>query len=271
MDIACLSSELGACAQIRQLTAKEGQVKYHDSDLNGRDSPQFAVDSSDNNNNISAGNTGGSLLGFGTRFGSKMKSMRKSYDTSSQINRDHSCVSFGNSSTSINNNSYGMKNRDNFTKDPFRNQAFLLLNTACRNAINSADFPMLNGEMLQGNSNAVNNRSNGLGVGKRTLRMGLAQLQQNNTIKSNKDTYNTIASTLCNPADTSLTLDLGHEGQYPLQDPSKIILFIIGGVTCGEMRAAYEISIKHGRECIIGSTSLLRPDGFVAQLKTLHT
>jgi len=54
----------------------------------------------------------------------------------------------------------------------------------------------------------------------------------------------------------------------------KIIIFIAGGATLSEMRSVYELSEKHNREVILGTTSLIRPLEFVeslGQLKKVET
>jgi len=49
----------------------------------------------------------------------------------------------------------------------------------------------------------------------------------------------------------------------------RIIVFIIGGVTYSELRSVYELTKKHSREVVIGSTSLLTPSQYVDGLRSL--
>mmetsp|Transcript_23762 Transcript_23762/g.45277 ORF Transcript_23762/g.45277 Transcript_23762/m.45277 type:complete len:649 (-) Transcript_23762:238-2184(-) len=49
----------------------------------------------------------------------------------------------------------------------------------------------------------------------------------------------------------------------------RLVLFVIGGITRSEIRAAHEVSKATGREVIIGSTSLDTPAQFLANLQNL--
>eukprot|EP01137_Pigoraptor_chileana_P005928 Opistho-2@2973 len=49
----------------------------------------------------------------------------------------------------------------------------------------------------------------------------------------------------------------------------KIIVFVLGGVTYSELRVAYEVMRSRQREVVIGSTHLLTPKRFVADLQSL--
>ena len=49
----------------------------------------------------------------------------------------------------------------------------------------------------------------------------------------------------------------------------RLVVFVLGGVTRGEMREAHALSETLGREVIIGGTEVLNPDAFVAQLARL--
>ncbi len=48
-----------------------------------------------------------------------------------------------------------------------------------------------------------------------------------------------------------------------------IIIFVVGGMTYSEMRAAYEASAATNCEVIIGSTHIVTPTRFMDQLKDL--
>ncbi|RIB21202.1 Sec1-like protein [Gigaspora rosea] len=57
----------------------------------------------------------------------------------------------------------------------------------------------------------------------------------------------------------------GQEAKNP-----RIIVFITGGVTYSELRAAYEITTKHRQDVIIGSTHIITPQKFVEDLAVLR-
>ncbi|KAJ2816682.1 syntaxin binding protein 1, partial [Coemansia furcata] len=50
---------------------------------------------------------------------------------------------------------------------------------------------------------------------------------------------------------------------------ARVILFVIGGVTYSEVRAAEEISAKYNREVIIGSTHMLEPSTYLKDVSSL--
>jgi syntaxin-binding protein 1 len=49
----------------------------------------------------------------------------------------------------------------------------------------------------------------------------------------------------------------------------RLIVFVIGGVTRSEMRAVHELSKRSGREVLLGSTTVLKPAGFLSQLRSM--
>jgi hypothetical protein len=49
----------------------------------------------------------------------------------------------------------------------------------------------------------------------------------------------------------------------------KLLVFVIGGVTRSEMRAVHELSKRTGREIMLGSTTVLKPTGFLSQLRSI--
>ncbi|KAJ2472624.1 syntaxin binding protein 1 [Coemansia sp. RSA 2322] len=54
------------------------------------------------------------------------------------------------------------------------------------------------------------------------------------------------------------------------QEPrGRVILFVIGGVTYSEVRAAEEISAKYGREVIVGSTHMVEPSSYLKDISSL--
>ncbi|KAJ3300467.1 vacuolar sorting protein VPS33/slp1 [Borealophlyctis nickersoniae] len=51
---------------------------------------------------------------------------------------------------------------------------------------------------------------------------------------------------------------------------ARLIVFVLGGATYGEVKACYDVTKETQREIIIGSTEILTPGKFVDQLKDLH-
>lgn len=49
----------------------------------------------------------------------------------------------------------------------------------------------------------------------------------------------------------------------------RLLVFVIGGVTRSEMRAVHELSRRTGRDILLGSTSVLKPTGFLSQLRSI--
>ncbi len=49
----------------------------------------------------------------------------------------------------------------------------------------------------------------------------------------------------------------------------RIIVFVLGGITCSEMRVAYELMMQTKSEIIVGGTSLLTPQNFIDGLGSL--
>jgi syntaxin-binding protein 1 len=49
----------------------------------------------------------------------------------------------------------------------------------------------------------------------------------------------------------------------------RVIVFVLGGMSCSEMRSAYEITQASGRQVLIGSTSVLTPEQYVRQLRDI--
>jgi len=58
------------------------------------------------------------------------------------------------------------------------------------------------------------------------------------------------------------------ENKVQLAGP-RIIVFILGGMTFSEMRTAYEITSQHQRLCFVGSTHIITPNKFLADLGRL--
>lgn len=49
----------------------------------------------------------------------------------------------------------------------------------------------------------------------------------------------------------------------------RLLVFVIGGVTRSEMRAVHELSRRTGRDILLGSTAVLKPTGFLSQLRSI--
>jgi len=49
---------------------------------------------------------------------------------------------------------------------------------------------------------------------------------------------------------------------------ARIIIFIVGGMTFGEIRSVYEYTSTYKRDVLIGSTSVLTPSLFIESLKS---
>eukprot|EP00102_Acyrthosiphon_pisum_P022705 XP_016659915.1 PREDICTED: protein ROP-like [Acyrthosiphon pisum] len=61
-----------------------------------------------------------------------------------------------------------------------------------------------------------------------------------------------------------------YKGKYPKKEGSRIILFIIGGVTYSEMRSVYEVSKNFKNwNIIIGSSHIMTPEDFLKDLSDL--
>ncbi|KAH9577668.1 Sec1-like protein [Trypanosoma melophagium] len=162
--------------------------------------------------------------------------------------------------------------------DPFVNQAYLIIEALTKNTLSTADYPVLNSpyeSMISAGGTGMHNDPTG---GKKTLRMGLAlaALRRDASVGAedvhgiNGKTSITLSSPRNGEKKTGiLELGGGAEGSVTLTSKQRIVVFVLGGVTCGEMRAAYEVSKKMGREVIIGGTSILRPEVFVKELNNL--
>lgn len=147
--------------------------------------------------------------------------------------------------------------------------------------------------MAAGNDNTTGASAAVAAPARRTLRMGLTrvspqtpQSQHNDPVKPGLSTaamwddYNTANKPMRNHVNQTeggqgggggaLVLNLRHEGTIPLRSTQKVILFVLGGVTFAEARSAYEVSARVGKECIVGGTSIVRPESFVEQLQRMN-
>lgn len=57
----------------------------------------------------------------------------------------------------------------------------------------------------------------------------------------------------------------------PALSSRRLVIFVIGGVTRGEVRAAHALARLTGRDVTLASTSVLRPSVFLGQLAQLGT
>jgi syntaxin-binding protein 1 len=152
----------------------------------------------------------------------------------------------------------------NSTGDSFRNQAYLILNAAVNNNLSMSDFPLFTGVSGAGLSNVANaGRHAGAG----------GSVQQRRTLRSGgagNDAFNRGGALNGQGGDANVTLDLGHEGQYALKSRQRVVLFVLGGATYGEVRAGYEVSKLTRTETMVGGTSLLTPAKFLSALSFLR-
>ncbi|KAF8294328.1 syntaxin binding protein 1 [Trypanosoma cruzi] len=165
--------------------------------------------------------------------------------------------------------------------DPFLNQAYMIMEAAARNGLNASEYPMMNSP-YESRAPAAGGGAPMEAVGrKKTLRVGLslASMQRDHVMGPNGASGSQNSGAAGDNAGPfqggrgkgENQLDLGGgAGTIALTSPQRIVLFVLGGVTCSERRSAYEISKKYGREVIIGGTSLLRPEVFVQGLGTLR-
>jgi syntaxin-binding protein 1 len=66
--------------------------------------------------------------------------------------------------------------------------------------------------------------------------------------------------------------DKGRLGKQPASyTGARSIVFVAGGVSFSEMRAAYEVMEQHKKEVIIGGTSYLVPNAYVDQLRAIKS
>ncbi|KAJ1647139.1 syntaxin binding protein 1, partial [Coemansia asiatica] len=63
--------------------------------------------------------------------------------------------------------------------------------------------------------------------------------------------------------------DAGRQRSRQQAQRGRIILFVIGGVTFSEIRAAQEIARKYDREVLVGSTHVLAPDEYLRDISSL--
>lgn len=101
---------------------------------------------------------------------------------------------------------------------------------------------------------------------------GLNHLRDHLSLRKEKKQtvhYNAIrtSSSQTSGAKEEALLHLGYEGTYGLKAPEKIILFVLGGVTYGEGRVAYELAKEYGREVIVGGCHILQHADFLKEMR----
>lgn len=129
--------------------------------------------------------------------------------------------------------------------DPFVSQVRLIFDAAANDSLSATDFPFARAADASATSTTTT-------AAKKSLRTGGARLTSAGAAKAGER-----------------LLDLGHGEKISLVNPQRIIVFVLGGVTRCEVRAAYDASSELKREAIIGGTSLLRADKFTRQLPGL--
>ncbi|CBZ28048.1 putative syntaxin binding protein 1 [Leishmania mexicana MHOM/GT/2001/U1103] len=137
--------------------------------------------------------------------------------------------------------------------DPYRNQAYLILRAAANNTLCASDFPIFRTSFGGGRGGSLR-----------------GALQQRRALRVAGGDSEGIEFGGLAGVNGKLTLDLGHEGQFALKTRRRIVLFVLGGVTYGEVRAAYEIAQTAHVEVFVGGTSLLTPDRFLSSLNSLR-
>ena len=60
-----------------------------------------------------------------------------------------------------------------------------------------------------------------------------------------------------------------HKRSGSVIPPRRLIVFVVGGVTRGEMREAHALSRELGREVLIGGTEIFTPETFMGELARL--
>jgi syntaxin-binding protein 1 len=60
-----------------------------------------------------------------------------------------------------------------------------------------------------------------------------------------------------------------HKRSGSVIPPRRLIVFVVGGVTRGEMREAHALSRELGREVLIGGTEVFTPETFMGELARL--
>lgn len=180
-------------SHLSRFIPQTGMLKYREREMKGRSSPDSYANHStsssvkgqddnnnNNNNNEDVAKSDHKFILKSLRRGIDLTSSAKSStsnvvgNTDSYVDDKINCDNGGNNNINHNNKMDHDSNDDNKRGmpqyDPFRNQAYLILNAVCHNTLSYSDFPTLNEAMCENDTMARN------AAGKRTLRMGLARL-----------------------------------------------------------------------------------------------
>ncbi|KAJ2633098.1 syntaxin binding protein 1 [Coemansia sp. RSA 1290] len=95
--------------------------------------------------------------------------------------------------------------------------------------------------------------------------------RQIKSLRSGRPTWQKRESSPATTSASSSSLAKSATAPSPSKQPSqgRVILFVIGGITFSEIRAAEEVSRKTGREVIVGSTHMIEPEDFLYEVSTL--
>ena len=61
-----------------------------------------------------------------------------------------------------------------------------------------------------------------------------------------------------------------HSAEAVWLQGKRVVVFVIGGITRSEIRTAHVLTEQLGRDVVLGSTSILTPASFLANLKVSH-
>ncbi|KAJ2613780.1 syntaxin binding protein 1 [Coemansia sp. RSA 1365] len=94
------------------------------------------------------------------------------------------------------------------------------------------------------------------------------------SLRSGRPTWQKRESSPASTTTTSLTDSIASAQPSPViqssrQRQGRVILFVIGGITHSEIRAANELSHKYGYEVIVGSTHVIEPEDYLYEVSTL--
>lgn len=91
-------------------------------------------------------------------------------------------------------------------------------------------------------------------------------------LKASSSSSSVQASSTAAAAPVSLRSKASSSGSQPASASSSgkggMHMFILGGMTYSEMRGAYQLSARHGRDFYVGSDRVLTPEAFLALLRT---
>ncbi|KAK7194326.1 Sec1/Munc18 related protein [Novymonas esmeraldas] len=243
-----LSNEIDRCNALAMFISRLGQL------------PQDAA-AHGTNGEAGNGRGGGSGGGNGGDKGPIGSLMRRSLRSKAAVRQDSNSTISG----SANNRDGG--NEGGPTSDPYRNQAYLILNAAVNNSLSTSDFPVFN-TGADGALGGGGGRGGSLGGALQQRRTGRGAGNAGNGGGGGGGAAVVFGSAV--GGEGNIMLDLGHEGQFALKSRRRVVLFVLGGVTYGEVRAAYDVSQSAHVEAFVGGTSLLTPEIFLSTLSSLR-